>query len=308
MGDLNDLIYAYSLGCLDPEEQHEVINCLNNGEEFNLKELGEYQNLVSLLPLTLTIEIPDPQLKENVARKLYSLKDDIRAKREKSQSSPENQDTKVKVNEFNDDADIQDDRQVGLEFEDDSPKALYHFPPVSHKNKYNLKFIWALIFFILIATIILSYYYISSETKNLNTKVETLKKEVNQLNNQLSSSQELQAILLSPNIQIINLKGTSLNPAGFGKLFIDSAKETMYLQISQMSTISEDSSLQLWVSISGKFSNLGNLSTPDNKGFYSFKMPDLGKNKEISFLITEGSISESTTPGNQVYLIGTLTP
>jgi hypothetical protein len=160
----------------------------------------------------------------------------------------------------------------------------------------------------LIATIILSYYYISSETKNLNTKVETLKKEVNQLNNQLSSSQELQAILLSPNIQIINLKGTSLNPAGFGKLFIDSAKETMYLQISQMSTISEDSSLQLWVSISGKFSNLGNLSTPDNKGCYSFKMPDLGKNKEISFLITEGSISESTTPGNQVYLIGTLTP
>jgi hypothetical protein len=69
--NINDLIYAYALGCLDPEDNEKFIPLNHN--EFDSRELGEYQNLVSLLPIILTIETPDPLLKDNVAKKLYSL-------------------------------------------------------------------------------------------------------------------------------------------------------------------------------------------------------------------------------------------
>ena len=60
MENINDLIYAYSLGSLDNEEFQLVIEHLDSGEELNDQKLGEFQNLVSLLPLSLTIEILIP--------------------------------------------------------------------------------------------------------------------------------------------------------------------------------------------------------------------------------------------------------
>src|ERR1017187_10333419 len=93
MENLNDLIYAYSLGCLNPEEHQKFLEHLDSGEELNIQALGEYQNLVSLLPTILTIENPDPQLKDNVAKKLYRLKDEIRAQRQINKPSLNVQET-----------------------------------------------------------------------------------------------------------------------------------------------------------------------------------------------------------------------
>src|SRR5664280_2431684 len=84
MENLNDLIYAYSLGCLNPEEHQKFLEHINSSDELNIQALGEYQNLASLLPSILTIENPDPQLKDNVAKKLYRLKDEIKAQRQKN--------------------------------------------------------------------------------------------------------------------------------------------------------------------------------------------------------------------------------
>src|SRR5665647_3673520 len=84
MENINDLIYAYSLGCLDKEELERLKSLNDSTEELDFKELGEFQNLVSLLPSTLTLENPDPQLKDNVAKKLYRLKDEIKAQRQKN--------------------------------------------------------------------------------------------------------------------------------------------------------------------------------------------------------------------------------
>ena len=84
MENINDLIYAYSLGCLDKEDLEILMSQDNSNEDLNSKELGEFQNLVSLLPSTLTLETPDPELKDNVAKKLYRLKDEIKAQRQKN--------------------------------------------------------------------------------------------------------------------------------------------------------------------------------------------------------------------------------
>ncbi len=39
-------------------------------------ELGEFQNLTALMASILTVEMPEPEVKEKVAQKLYSLKNE----------------------------------------------------------------------------------------------------------------------------------------------------------------------------------------------------------------------------------------
>jgi Fe2+ transport system protein B len=67
------LVKAKALGCLDHGEDNELINYMETAEEFPWAELGEYQNLVSLLPLYLPLELPENELKENLKSKLFEL-------------------------------------------------------------------------------------------------------------------------------------------------------------------------------------------------------------------------------------------
>ena len=76
-----DHLFAYSLGCLDDEDLNILEEYLQSGGEFAWQELGEYQNLASLLPSILNIEVPPPQLKDSVARNLYRIRNEKRLKR-----------------------------------------------------------------------------------------------------------------------------------------------------------------------------------------------------------------------------------
>ncbi len=73
-GKYGDLLYAYSLGCLEKEDLADLIEYLDSDGEYSWQELGEYQNITSLFPLILNIEKPGPDLKDKVARKLYRMK------------------------------------------------------------------------------------------------------------------------------------------------------------------------------------------------------------------------------------------
>lgn len=77
-----DLLYAYTLGCLDNEELEKIKEQIKTGENFPWLELGEFQNLSSLLPSILSIESPAKEVKDKVARKLYRIRQEIKAKRD----------------------------------------------------------------------------------------------------------------------------------------------------------------------------------------------------------------------------------
>jgi hypothetical protein len=86
MPDKNDyyeFLYAYSLGCLDEEDLINLKNFIKSNEDYYWQELGEFQNLSSLLPSILPVEKPDPEVKDKVARKLYRIRNEIKAKRDK---------------------------------------------------------------------------------------------------------------------------------------------------------------------------------------------------------------------------------
>ena len=327
MENLNDLIYAYSLGCLNPEEHQKFLEHLDSGEELNIQALGEYQNLVSLLPTILTIENPDPQLKDNVAKKLYRLKDEIRAQRQKNKPSLNNheskeekkQDSSIKEPEiltsentvFKSPSPEEYDFQniVGETIDLSSNKKISPTRPIVPIQKNYRTVIWgAVLFSLLVIGIIVTYLNISLKTNNLNNEIENLKKEVGNLNIQLIGSQEIQEMLQSPDVQVVNLKGTSFNPQSFGKLIIDTEKGVGYIKLAQMPSIPEDKLFQLWVNISGNYISLKSFQSADTMGFYSFKMLTLPKGEGINFRITEEPVSGVTTPGNKVYLQGLLNP
>jgi len=74
------LIPAKSLECLDSEDNEILQSYIEEGSSFPWNELGKYQQIAALLPLNLQMEVPDPQLKDNVALKLIKITEDLRAK------------------------------------------------------------------------------------------------------------------------------------------------------------------------------------------------------------------------------------
>ena len=327
MENVNDLIYAYSLGCLDSDEIERLRENLESGEGLNIKELGEFQNLASLLPSTLKIENPDPQLKDNVAKKLYRLKDEIKAQRQKNKpliniqesNVDKGQNSSVQEPEITksesdtlistptEEKDIQKTVEGTIDFTNNPENSIFR-QAVPVKKNYNIM-IWGVILsFLLAIGFIAIYLNISLKTNNLDNEVEKLKKEVGSLNLQLIGSQEIREMLQSPDVQVINLRGTDLSSNSFGKLIIGSDKEVGYIKFAQMPTIQEDKLFQFWVNKSGSFISLRTFQASDTMGFYTFKMLNFKKGDNINFLITEEPSSGSTTPSNKVFLRGKLDP
>ena len=83
MADKNEyyeFLYAYAFGCLDEDDLKSLTNYLASNEDYFWQELGEFQNLSALLPSILNIEKPEPEVKDKVARKLYRIRNEIKAK------------------------------------------------------------------------------------------------------------------------------------------------------------------------------------------------------------------------------------
>ena len=170
---------------------------LDSSEDFNIQALGEYQNLASLLPLILTIEYPDPQLKDNVAKKLYRLKDEIKAQRQKNKPSAniqdaigeKEQDSSLKELEIltSENGVVEPDLTEENELQNIVEETIdisnnRKIPPTRQaipvKKNYRIV-IWGIVLFsLLVIGVIVTYLNISLKTNNLTIEVENLKKEV----------------------------------------------------------------------------------------------------------------------------------
>jgi len=94
-----ELIKARTLGCLTKDEDAEFKEYMENGEDFPWDVLGEYQNLTAMLPILLPLELPDSELKDNVARKLYKVLEELKAKQQAELTSVADTDTEPEPTE-----------------------------------------------------------------------------------------------------------------------------------------------------------------------------------------------------------------
>jgi hypothetical protein len=74
------MIAAFAAGCMDNENFIQFKDYFKEGGELPKGELGELQNIVSMIPIILDLETPDPALKDKVAKRLIELKDEIKSK------------------------------------------------------------------------------------------------------------------------------------------------------------------------------------------------------------------------------------
>ncbi len=77
---ITEIISAYAAGCLDRENFIQFKEYYRKGGELPLRELGELQNTLALVPIILEIEKPRPALKSEIAKKLITLQDEIKEK------------------------------------------------------------------------------------------------------------------------------------------------------------------------------------------------------------------------------------
>jgi len=79
---VKDLLQAKALGCLDAKENATFLHLMEEDNEFPWEELGQYQNLVTLMPTVLDLEIPDPEVKNKVVMELKVQSEDEQTEEE----------------------------------------------------------------------------------------------------------------------------------------------------------------------------------------------------------------------------------
>ncbi len=419
--EYDELLYAYALGCLDRHERDKLTGYINSGGEYSARELGELQNLAALFPSILGMEIPSPQLKDKVARKLYRVKDGKPGKKngEKTVTQKPNEQEIEKEkqpektvsdapaaagqNNLNAEQEIeeeflQEEQDLKLEDEkidreepqyqtiqefevvtartkeeepeppdeeekspvigtiknriedfeinlDENQEENIAEPEIEKRNgeeninkkneppKVTLKerqpystfrkreipdkkgskagiIIAAVLFIIFAAGLIFVYLKISSDVTVYRNSVDQLDHRINSLSLQVNNNRNLQKLLLTKNVKIVNLTAVKNGAPGYGKLIISFENSKGYLQLSNVPALSNGSFYVLWVIINNKYTSLGSFKVSDISSgkveYFPFQLPELSNNGETKFLVSEETEEAPQKPSREIILTGTL--
>lgn len=96
---IHEMIAAFAAGCMDKDNYAQFKNYLNEGGELPEGELGELQNIISMIPVILDLEKPDAAIKDMVAKKLIGMKEEIKTKIIEGKKKTVS--TKIKTNLYN---------------------------------------------------------------------------------------------------------------------------------------------------------------------------------------------------------------
>ena len=77
---IHEMVAAFAAGCMDKDNYTQFKEYLNAGGELPKGELGELQNIISMIPVILDLENPDAAIKDMVAKKLIGMKEEIKTK------------------------------------------------------------------------------------------------------------------------------------------------------------------------------------------------------------------------------------
>jgi len=84
-----ELIKLEVLGCLDSQDSSALAASKQSDKYFPWKGFGEYQNLIALLPLSLPLQQPPANLKEEIIQKLVKIKEEIESRKPKPEIKEE---------------------------------------------------------------------------------------------------------------------------------------------------------------------------------------------------------------------------
>lgn len=124
---IHEMISAYAAGCMDKKNIQTFREYVESGGDLPVGELGELQNVISLLPVILELEKPSPALKDKVAKKLISLQDDIKDKIKTTRQTSAKTNARTVV--ANVEPDDDDEIHLTETPEDNNPTSFHTLPP-----------------------------------------------------------------------------------------------------------------------------------------------------------------------------------
>jgi len=150
------------------------------------------------------------------------------------------------------------------------------------------------------------YYFLSKDfkiaTQNQTAKYETI---VQSLKTELSNTKEVDALLASINLQMVNLKSTPKAAGAYGKVLFDSVTRKAMLQVVNLPVLSSDKVYQLWVISNNQKYSAGIYEVNASTQYFPVtNFSGLNLVGQTSFLITEEISTGGEKPSKDVYLVG----
>lgn len=330
---LTEVMHAYAAGCLDHEDLIPFLELLESNGQITNPDFGELQNLTSLLPAILMIEAPPASVKDNIARKLYAIREEMIVKRtleeeipEPENKAPETPSEELFTSKYYEKVQPEPETEavkaepvsqpVEERFPAEKPayqskrSELYEdIPPAVEKKESKGTLIALIVIFILlIAGASFGVYYLMQQKINEQQKnITAVRSDIKVLNDEivrLNKVQRILAILGSKDVSTINLDGTIDNPTGFGKIVFDPVNKEGLLSLFNMPPLPKDKTYQLWLLSKGQPFSLG-LYTPlkDADRYIPInEFPDILLNNIDAFLLTMEDAGGSDSPKGTVYL------
>ena len=331
---INEMISAFAIGCMDKENYTQFRNYVENKGKLPKGELGDLQNIISLIPTIIDIEKPSDNLKNELGKRLIQIQKDIRNKvvEDRRETRIDITDEFIKRDEATRVFDVSEKRMGA------SPKTIVSEPPkpvvpktippkkdnltrlnttptiVEEKSNLSSLIHWVFSAILLILIIVL-YFLISGrisdlEDKNatLETRAVKLRTDIARSNDFLRQNMEFIEFFNNPYIEMIPLKGTDNSSKENGRVFLSMGSGEGLLQLNNMPQLETEMTFKLWlVSKNGTFS-LGKFEVkPDKKYMPITEIPFVLKEDiEMLTVTKENKESTSLTPNGETILFGSI--
>ena len=311
--EIVEMIYPFVLGCMDYDEQIKTFAKFKASESFHWKLLGEYQNLVALLPMIAEPEYPPEALYEKVSSQIYHLQKIKSFERVISASS---------ITETHQEENIPDEifvetRQIKIESElkrnPDEVEPVKPFKPAKEKRtpesspqskKKNVLLILVIVLIIFfIASAVLAYLFYKDRALYYETQIKNLTVRIENLTKEIQSKPEIPGLGELRNPQNVELTSVS-ETVGSGEIIFSNADKRGYMHIRNLPVLDSDNAYQLWGNFKGDFISLGVFKISARPDYYPFTLPESPDEGSIEFYVIESNAEGSRKPGSKIYLKG----
>jgi hypothetical protein len=330
---INEMISAFALGCMDKENYKQFRDYIENGGELPKGELGDLQNIVSLIPTILDIDSPKSELKNELGKRLIEIQKHIQNK-----EIEERRETRIEAEEEFLERDsstkIFDVNEKRLDYSKQSivdeskttelPKATNSkikktvitksetSEPVTQKlSSLNTVLLWGFTSLLLVATVILYFWMLDKtdsivkENEHLASQIVKLRTDLSRTSNYINENKEFIEFFNYPNITIIQLKGLEKTSKEKGKLFISFDAGEGLLDLKNMPHIDAEKVYQLWLVSRKNTFSLGTFEiTPDKKYIRFSGIPFMMLEDIQLFRITKEAKGNTIVPNGETVLFG----
>jgi len=336
-----EMIYPYVLGCLSIEEHLETFGKFKSTEPFPWKTLGDYQNLVSLLPIILDLETPSSNLREIIINRIYNSKSDttviqyqddksiyelvpsatsrfkiendeggknITSKYDRDENLTETQEKierkKRGIEDFERVTHFKpEEKNLDTLIKDIPDEMLSSQNEFEKKRSYTSIVIIALIV-VFVASAVMAYLFYKDRTLYYESQIENLTVRLNAIINENQNRPVIPGLGDLRNPQTIRLENTGVSLLSDGYIIFSLEDKRGYLNILNLPILDSESAYQLWGNFKGKFISLGVFKVSSRPDYYPFTIPEFAVDDLVEFYLIESSNAGSKRPGSKIYLKG----